>query len=358
MHHFVADAPWSDEAVLELCREYAVPLLEKQGGIDALIIDDTGIPKKGTHSVGVGRQHCGQLGKVANCQVLVTLSLAGVAGSVPVAHRLYLPKKWTDDPERCKKAKVPEGIEFATKPEIALAELDELIEAGVEIPRVLGDAAYGDPSEFRAALSDRAVMYTLGVTYSTLVWRPGQQALPPSPRGKYLRWDDEHQPIRAEELALEHADDFAEVEWTEGTKGTLKSRFAAVRVRPAQSDKQRTEPWPVEWLLIEWPESEEAPTRYWLSTEPEGTPIERLVYLAKLRWRIERDYQELKDEIGMDHYEGRSWRGLHHHVTLCVAAYVFLMAERLRLSPPGDIAGLQLPALPQGFQPRGASSTS
>jgi len=356
LHHFVADAPWVDERVLRVCREFVVPELEKHAPIDALILDDSGFPKKGTHSVGVARQHCGVLGKVANCQVLVTASLASAMGSVPVAHRLYLPKVWAEDMERRQKAKVPKEVEFATKPEIGLALIDRLMSEGVEIPHVLGDAAYGDPSRFRADLTERGLTYTLGVTYNTTVWPPGKKPLPPSPRGKYVRRTKEHRPVQAAELAQSlDPKKFEEVEWAEGTKGKMTSRFAAIRVRPAQGEEKRTEAWPVQWLLIEWPEGEEAPTKYWLSTLPAKTPLKRLVYLAKLRWRIERDYQELKDELGMDHYEGRGWRGLHHHITLCIAAYAFLIAERLRLfPPPRPRLTFGLPPLPRGFKPRGS----
>jgi len=176
-----------------------------------------------------------------------------------------------------------------------------------------------------------------------------------------LRRDDDHQPVSGLDLARSLSDDAWEtVTWREGTDGAKTSRFVAVRVRPAHRDDHRTEPHPVEWFLIEWPEKEDAPTKYWLSTEPEEIPLHELVRRTKLRWRIERDYQELKQEVGFGHYEGRGWRGFHHHTTLCIAAYAFLLAERARLSPPDArrVPAVEVPPLPDGFRPRGSPSSS
>jgi SRSO17 transposase len=361
MHHFVSKAPWDDDAVLRVAREYALQQFERHGGVAAWVVDDTGIPKKGTHSVGVARQYCGVLGKQENCQVTVSVSLANDALSVPAAYRLYLPEAWTKDEKRRATAGVPREVKFKTKWLIAIEQIEQLAAGGVALAPVLADAGYGDTTEFRDRVTALHLPYSVGIKPETTVWPPGKQPLPPRPskgRGrpaKWLRRTAEHRPMAVSKLAARlPKKEWQEVRWREGTRGTMSSRFAAVRVRPAHRDQQRIEPRPIEWLLIEWPSDEKEPTKYWLSTLPENAIIEELVRLAKLRWRIERDYEELKDEIGLDHYEGRSWRGFHHHGTLCIAAYAFLSAERARLSPPEPLAFLQAAPVPQGFRPRGA----
>ena len=325
--------------------------------------DEAGFPKKGRHSVGVARQYCGQLGKQDNCQVAVTLSLAHRTASLPVAYRLYLPQEWADDPARRQKAGVPEEITFQTKPEIALDQLRAAAEAGLPRGVVLMDAGYGSDTRLRTDVTALGLSYIAGILSTTSVWAQGIAPLPPKPwsgRGrppKLMRRDGEHQPtsVKALALALEQAA-WTEIAWREGVADRLTSRFARVRVRVAHRDDWLSEPRPEEWLLIEWPEGEKEPTKYWFSTLPEDIAFERLVELAKLRWRIERDYQELKQELGLGHYEGRSWRGFHHHATLCIAAYGFLVQEREAISPSGS-AGPKLKALdlPASYRPRGAS---
>jgi SRSO17 transposase len=363
MHHFVADAPWSDEAVLEAAREYALPALLYQGPIRAWIVDDTGIPKKGAHSVGVARQYCGQLGKTDNCQVAVSLSLANEFVSLPVAYRLYLPEEWTDDRARCAKAGIPKEVEFQTKPQIALDQIRAGMEAGVPLGVVLADAGFGNGADFRDELTKMELEYAVGVLSTTQVWPEGHGPLPPkewSGRGRpptRLRRDDEHQPVRVKDLAVEHKDRFRRVTWREGTKGKLSGRFLALRVRSAHRDYTLGEVRDQEWLLIEWPEGEPEPTKYFLSTLPKTTSVKRLVETVKIRWRIEHDYEELKQELGLTHYEGRGWRGFHHHATLTIASYAFLVAERGRFSPSGDGGGapkLKTARVPRGFRPRGS----
>jgi SRSO17 transposase len=361
MHHFVANAPWEEAAVLGVSRELVLAAMERHGPVVAWVVDDTGFPKKGTHSVGVARQYCGVLGKQDNCQVAVSLSVANEAISVPVAYQLYLPEAWVQDRKRCRAAGVPPAIAFRTKGEIALAQVDAVTEAGVPPAPVLADAGYGASTEFRDQLTARHRPYVVGVTSETSVWPPGEQPLPPK-RGSgpgrpptRLRRNARHRPVSVAALARQlPAARWQPVTWREGTRGAMRSRFAACRVRPAHGDTQRTTPRPEEWLLIEWPAGEEAPTKFWLSTLPAKLALADLVRLAKLRWRIERDYQELKDEIGLDHFEGRSWRGFHHHGALCIAAYAFLAAERARLSPPEPLSFLRSAPLPRGFTPRGA----
>jgi SRSO17 transposase len=366
MHHFVANAPWNDEAVLAVARDYALTQLERHAPVGAWVVDDTGIPKKGKHSVGVARQYCGVLGKGANCQVAVAVSLANRTMSVPAAWRLYVPKIWAQDQERRARVGMPEDVEFQEKWRIALEEIDKLVEDDLPPAPVVADAGYGDTTAFRDGLTKRGFSYVVGIKGDTTVWPPGQQPLGPakwSGTGRpptRLRRQEGHGPVAARELAegMEKEDVWREVRWREGTKGTMRSRFAVLRVRPAHRDHLRRTPRPEEWLLIEWPSGEAEPTKYWLSTVPEGVDLAELVALAKIRWRIERDFQELKDELGLDHYEGRGWRGFHHHGVLCMAAYCFLAAERGRLSPPQPLAFLESAPLPEDFVPRGSPRQS
>lgn len=361
MHHFVASAPWEERRVLGVARDWALTQLERHAPVGAWVVDDTGIPKKGRHSVGVAWQYCGVLGKEANCQVAVSVSLANKTMSVPAAWRLYLPETWAQDRRRRAEAGVPRDVTFLRKWQIALEEIDLLLEEDLPPAPVVADSGYGDVTAFRDGLTKRGFSYAVGIKGETTLWPPGQEPLPPkgyAGRGRpptRVRRDARHQPIPAKELAgLLPKRAWKAVRWREGTKGTLTSRFAALRVRPAHRDELRREARPLEWLLMEWPTGEDKPTKYWLSTVPEDVELVELVSLAKIRWRIERDFQELKDELGLDHYEGRGWRGFHHHGVLCMAAYCFLAAERGRLSPPQALAFLQPAPLPQGFRPRGA----
>jgi SRSO17 transposase len=363
LHHFVAKADWSDEAVLAAVRARVLPVMKQRGPIRALIVDDTGIPKKGAHSVGVARQYCGQLGKQDNCQVAVSLSAAGDHASLPIAYRLYLPHEWADDPDRRARAGVPDDVVFQTKPQIALDQLRAAGAAGIGAKLVLADAGYGNDTDFRDGVTEIGLTYAVGIQSSTTIWPPGVEPLPPkqwSGRGRptsAIRRDAEHQPVSAKQLALALPKQaWRRVTWREGTNTKLASRFAAVRVRPAHRDYQRSTPRPEEWCLIEWPADEPEPTKYFLSTLPETTSRRALVAATKLRWRIERDYQDLKQELGLGQYEGRGWRGFHHHATLCIAAYGFLLSERGVFPPSGPrSAGLieQYP-LPEGHRPRGS----
>ena len=363
--HFVGEGGWSDEKVLSKVRQMVLPAIERHRPIEAWIIDDTGFPKKGRHSVGVARQYCGQLGKQDNCQVAVSLSLANADGSLPVAYRLYLPEAWACDAARRKKVGVPEEIGFQTKPEIALAQIRAAHAAGLPRGPVLMDAGYGPHSDLRSAVTALGLAYVAGVLSNTTVWAPGRGPLPPKAytpgRGqptKRLRRDGEHRPVKVKDIAFGlPSKAWRTITWREGTNVPLRSRFARLRVRIARRDFERSQPWPEEWLLIEWPKGEKQPTKYWLSTLPANIGFVRLVDLAKLRWRIERDYQELKQELGLGHFEGRGWRGFHHHATLCIAAYGFLISERETIPPS---AARRAPpfaqlALPQSYRPRGSA---
>ena len=364
LHHLVADSPWSDEAVLESVRAHVLAAMEQDGPVVAWIVDDTGFPKKGTHSVGVARQYCGQVGKQDNCQVAVSLSVASQYASLPVAWRLYLPENWAKDGERRRIAGVPSGIAFQTKPAIALAQIRQGVEQEIPTAPVLADSAYGNDTQFREGLTDLHLLYAVGVHENMTVWQSGETPQPKRRRPgkgrppKRLHRDAEHRPVTVKELALVLPEEaWKIVTWREGTRHKLKSRFAAVRIRPGHRDHLRSEPYPEEWLLIEWPKGETEPTKYWLSTLPLQTRLTALVRLAKHRWIIERDYEELKQELGLGHYEGRGWRGFHHHATLCIAAYGFLVIERTRFSPSARTGRLELRAarIPADFQPRGSA---
>jgi SRSO17 transposase len=256
---------------------------------------------------------------------------------------------------------VPDEIVFQTKPAIALDQIGQAVADGVSPGVVVTDAGYGNDSGFRDGVTALDLPYVAGIQGTTSVWASGTGPLPAKPwsgKGrppKRLRRDPAHQPLAAKALALSlPANAWRSITWREGTAGALTSRFAAVRVRPAHRDTERALPHAEEWFLIEWPDGEKEPIKYWLSTLPETATAEELVATAKLRWRIERDFEELKQELGLGHFEGRGWRGFHHHAALCIAAYGFLVAERCRFSPPGWRPRLKLPGQPAGFRPRGA----
>jgi SRSO17 transposase len=344
--HFVGNAPWSDTAMLAKVSELVLPEIERHGPIKVWIIDDTSFPKQGQHSVGVKHQYCGQLGKQANCQVAVTLSIANHHASLPIAYRLYLPKEWTEDAERRKKTRVPEEIEFKTKPQIALDQLRAACAAGVPRGVVLDDASYGSNSDLRAGISELGLRYVVGIIPTIKVQAVLRRVKP----GKRMS---------AKRLALrlpKHA--WRTITWREGTNNVLRSRFARIQVRTAPI--RRAAERPEETLLIEWPEGETEPTKYWLSTVDKNISFRALVDLAKMRWRVERDYQELKQEVGLGHYEGRGWPGFHHHATLCIAVYGFLISERETIPPsgPGCSIRFEMPPLSRGHRPRGAAAAA
>ena len=353
--HFVGQAGWSDERVLAKVCEMVLPEMVRDGPIEAWVIDDTGFAKKGRHSVGVARQYCGELGKQDNCQVAVSLSLASAHASLPVAYRLYLPKEWSEDQERRRKAGVPEEVRFKTKPQIALDHIHAACQAGLPRGTVLMDSGYGHDAKLRAAITALDLTYVAGVLSNALIWKPGKEpaadgARPPK-RGRRCQPDV----ISVQELALGlPAQSWHTIAWRDGSAEPLTSRFARLRVRVA--DRRQVSP--PEWLLIEWPEDASEPTKYWLSTLPHDIAFDRLVDRAKLRWRIERDYHDLKQEIGLGHFEGRGWRGFHHHASLCIAAYGFLICERATIPPsaPRKAALFAPPRLPPGYKPRGASA--
>ena len=364
LHHFVANAEWSDEQMLRRICQWVVPQMDFSRGA-WWIIDDTGFPKKGKHSVGVARQYCGMLGKQDNCQVAVSVSLACDQGSLPVAWQLYLPKDWAADPVRRAQAGVPEALRLATKTQIALAQLRALLAEGAPHHCVVADARYGVDTAFRQALSDMGLPYAVGVTSAVVVWPPGVEPLPPKPysgtgRPPVIRRRAARlEPMSAKALALSLPPrSFHTIRWREGTNEPLSGRFTALRVRPAGGNAGRARLRPLQWLLIESSAGDAEPSKYVLSTLPEDTPINELVSAAHQRWRIERDHQNLKQDFGLGHYEGRGWRGFHHHASLSIAAYAFVMTERLIAGKPvggrKNFIERQVPALPVDYIPRGS----
>jgi SRSO17 transposase len=360
MHHLVADAAWSDEALLGAVAERVLPKLTAVDEPIRWIVDDTGFPKKGKHSVGVARQYCGQTGKQDNCRVAVSLSIANAHGSLPVSYRLYLPREWADDPERRRKTGVPDEVEFETKPALAMRQIEAALAAGYPRGVVLADAAYGDETAWRERLAKLELTYAVGVRPGTTVWWGAYQPLTessassrqPSRARTRLQRDAAHQPIAVGELARQlPRQSWRTVTWRQGTAAPLRSRFARVRVQAAHRNLPRAE----EWLIIEWAAGASEPAHYWFSNLPRSMPWQAMVDAVMGRWQIERDYEELKQELGLGHYEGRNWRGFHHHASLCIAAYGFLMLERLSGSKKNS-ARLQAPALPKGFRPRGAGT--
>ncbi len=364
LHHFVAKAEWSDDEMLRRVSQWVVPKMDMSGG-GFWIIDDTGFPKKGKHSVGVARQYCGVLGKQDNCQVAVSISLATEQASVPVAYRLYLPKEWAQDPERRQKTEVPADIGFATKNEIALQQLETLLAEGAPKYCVLADAGYGVDQAFRQRLTELGLPYVVGIKSSVVVWPPGLEPLPPKPysgmgRPPVMpRRTQRRQPVSVKDLAHAlPASAFQTISWRQGTNETLSGRFAAVRVRHAGGNIGKARLHPEQWLLIEWSAGDADPLKYYLSTLPDDIALNDLVAQAHMRWRIERDYQDLKQELGLGHYEGRGWRGFHHHAALSIAAYGFLVTERIAAGKPAgakkNFAVRKVPALPADYIPRGS----
>jgi SRSO17 transposase len=342
LQQFVNQSPWDPVAV----RKALARRMSRELAPEAWVIDDTGFPKFGKLSVGVARQYSGALGKVGNCQIGVSINAATEDASCPVNWRLFIPKEWDEDSEfnqqRRAKAKLPDDVHHTEKWRQALEMIDELIGWGIRPPVVLGDGAYGDTTELRTGLEEREIEYVLDVKGATSAYREDvEPSQPPKPEGRgrppVMRYREDPSSLKA--LALAAGKKAAvTVTWREGTRGKMNSRFLALRVRPANIDLRRAahkngEQLPVRWLICEWPSKASEPTKYWLSNLSADTELKPLVRLAKLRWRIEHDYRELKDALGLDHFEGRTYRGWNHHVTLVSIAHAFLTLERRRRPP-------------------------
>jgi len=342
LQQFVNQSPWDEAAV----RRALARRMGRELSAEAWVIDDTGFPKFGKMSAGVARQYSGALGKVGNCQIGVSINLASAEASCPLDWRLFIPSEW-DDPggfnqDRRAKARLPEDVHHTEKWRLALEMIDELIGWAIKPPVVLGDGAYGDITELRTGLEDREIEYVLDLKGVTSAYREDVKPTQPPkldgrgrPPGSRYRED----PSSLKDLALAAGKNAAvTVTWREGTRGKMNSRFLALRVRPANIGLRQTahkngEELPVAWLICEWPSKASEPTKYWLSNLPADTELKQLVHLAKIRWRIEQDYRELKDALGLDHFEGRTYRGWNHHVTLVTVAHAFLTLERRRRPP-------------------------
>jgi SRSO17 transposase len=332
LQQFVNQSPWDPVPVRRRLAERMTAAIKPA----AWVIDDTAFPKFGRWSVGVAPQYCGALGKVANCQVGVSIHAVTNQASCPLDWRLFLPESWDDDAERRRRAHVPAGERHRPKWQLALELLDELVGWGLAPPVVLADAAYGEVGEFRLGLEQRELAYVVQVpgAISAYAEEVAPEAVPYAGRGRTPapRYRRPRSSLRQLVLAV-GAQAATTVAWREGPDGEqLASRFVALRVRPAGIRLRRAakgSELPVRWLLAEWPPGEPEPVKYWLANLPETTPLERLVGLAKLRWRVEHDYRELKDALGLDHFEGRSFKGWHHHVTLVSVAHAFVTLERL-----------------------------
>jgi SRSO17 transposase len=334
LQQFVNQSPWDPTAV----RQRLAQRMTAAIGPAAWVIDDTAFPKFGRWSVGVAPQYCGALGKVANCQVGVSIHAVTDQASCPIDWRLFLPPEWDDDLERRRKAHVPPDQRHRPKWQLALEMLDELAGWGLVPPVVLADAAYGEVSQFRLGLEERELAYVVQVPGTLSAYAPdvAPEPVPYNGRGRppVPRYRQPRSSLR--QLVLDVGDQTATtVAWRQGADGQeLASRFVALRVRPAGVRLRRAArgqggELPLRWLLAEWPDGEPEPVKYWLASLPADTPLQRLVGLAKLRWRVEHDYRELKDALGLDHFEGRSFEGWHHHVTLVSAAHAFLTLQRL-----------------------------
>ncbi|MBM4295791.1 MAG: IS701 family transposase [Deltaproteobacteria bacterium] len=336
LRQFVGQSPW---AVEEVGRRLALKMVDLLAEAEVWMVDDTSFPKAGKHSVGVARQYCGALGKIANCQVAVTLHWSGAAASCPLGWRLYLPQEWCADPERLAKVKAPADVSYRTKSALALELVDQMLAWGVPPRPLVADSFYGNEFDFRKELRQRKLPYVVQVEPSTVAWDTAPDIPPPAPnrRGRPRRhppWEELPRPRSLSNLAQTMpVEAWQGVEWREGSRGPQRSRFAVLQVWAAHAWRNRRQlERPSEWLLMEWPENAAAPSKYWLCWFDGPPPgLRHLVRLARSRWRIELDYRELKDELGLDHYEGRHWLGWHHHVWLVTIAYAFLRSEQVRL---------------------------
>jgi SRSO17 transposase len=334
LQNFITDSPWDDEPVRRRLAMRMTAEIEPEGWI----VDDTGLPKDGRFSPGVAHQYCGALGKTANCQVLVSVNAASDRASCPLEWRLFVPTSWDQDQERRRRARIPEAVRHVPKWQLALEIIDQLLGWGLPRRVVQADGGYGDITAFRTGLEQRDLEYVVQVKGATSAQPADAVPVAPEYQGRgrppVPRYPDK--PVSLKDLVLAAGrEQVRTMGWREGDRGPLASRFIALRVRPA-NDAQRDDDGvlPERWLLAEWPTDNNEPVKYWLSNLPPETPIVTLVCLAKLRWRVEHDYRELKQCLGLDHYEGRTLCGLHHHLTCVTVAHAFLTCSRLARGDP------------------------
>jgi SRSO17 transposase len=323
--HFAADSPWSDHDVRREAARYALAAMTAREPLDSWIIDDTGFLKQGAHSVGVQRQYTGSAGKIANCQLGVSLSVATRTEQLPIDFELYLPESWTSSAARRREARIPKNVQFQTKPELALGMIRRAVEDGIAPGLVLADAAYGSSRDFRKGIRALGLHYAVAVDPKTVV----------AAFDKFGRRRGD--PVSVQELALRigRQNGFRRCTWRKGTKQDLTARFALRRVVPAYDAAcggiDKREPL---WLLVEWRDGEHEPANYFLCSLPGRQSMKKLVRAVMQRWRTERAYEDLKGELGLDHYEGRRFPGWHHHVSVVLCCYAFVVAERARRFPP------------------------
>lgn len=336
LRQFVGQSPWAVEEVQRRLAEKVVDLLSEP---EVWIIDETSFPKAGEHSVGVARQYCGTLGKIANCQVAVSLHWSSAEASCPLSWRLYLPKQWIEDRKRAAQVKLPAGVVYQDKTELALELIDQAFQWKVPVLPLVADSFYGNEFDFRQQLRGRHMAYAVEVEPSTVIWTEDPNiALPAAKRtGRPRRYPPLEALPRPQNLKAVAqqlpSSAWKNVTWRQGSRGPQRSRFALIPVWAAHGWREQKHPERVaEWLLMEWPQTEADPRKYWLAHFPSQPPgMRRFVRIAKARWRIELDYRELKEELGLDHYEGRHWLGWHHHVCLVSLAYAFLRSEQARV---------------------------
>jgi SRSO17 transposase len=322
--HFLGNSPWSDRDVRREAARYALAAMTAREPIEAWIVDDTGFLKQGDHSVGVQRQYTGSAGKITNCQVATSLSVATQTEHLPIDFELYLPTSWTEDPARRSEARIPDAVTFKTKPELALDMIRRAAEDGVPAGVLLADAAYGSSRDFRDGVRELGLHYIVGVDPKTVVAvfdRAGR------------RRDD---PVSVRNLAfrMDKQRGFRRCTWRKGTKQDLSARFALRRIVPAYDQCYGMENREPLWLLIEWRDGDTEPANYFLSSLSSRMSKKKLIRLAMQRWRTERVYEDLKGELGLDHYEGRRYSGWNHHVSVALSCYAFIIAERVRRFPP------------------------
>jgi len=329
IQHFISDSEWDDQAIRLAAARHAITAMERHEPISTWIVDDTGFLKQGKHSVGVQRQYTGSAGKTANCQIGVSLSVATSRAHVPIDFELFLPVDWADDAERRAKAKVPEDVTFRSKEDLALEMIERAARAKIPGNTVLADSWYGRSSTFRDTVQLLGFDFALGIPKSQTMWRLNA-------RDEVAEQGRHSAESVAQKLAPRR---FREVTWRQGVsrgpRGAMRSRFAFVRVAvPSDADPSDIAKL---WLLIEWPEGEKEPTRYALTTLPRRMPKKEIIRLLKERYRTEQVYEEMKGNLGLDHFEGRSFRGWHHHVTVALVCYAFIKSELIHAFPPSAV---------------------
>jgi SRSO17 transposase len=330
LQQFLADSPWDAGRVIQAVVERTAPVLD----IEAWVLDDTGFPKDGKHSPGVKRQYSGTLGKIGNCQIGVSVHGVSETATLPLGWALYLPEEWCSDPERRRKAKIPDDVAFHTKPELGVALIERAASFQIKRSPVLGDAAYGDNTRLRTTLDGEGIEYVLSISPETTIYEPGTVfAVPARSTGAKGRSPSTPRPDRKAVSVESFArclreSDLQTLTFRGKGKGKVRSRFALGRISAAHPITHDGQAPREEWLIIEWPAGHEAPSDYWISNLPANTKPERLARLARLRWMIELDYKQLKGHLGLDHYEGRSYLGWYHHTALVTLAHAFLTLER------------------------------